>query len=406
MRILSNHVPARLIFGLVAAFISQASITHASNAAVPYSPKLAAQALVADHSNKCLDVANGSSDSNAQVIQYGCHLDVNQQWTTRSITGGLEWRNVATSKCLTVRSKQAGAAVMQDTCTGRVEQSFARVGKTLRSAYSGLCVDITGGSTNDLAAVIQWSCHGASNQSFSTRDVGGSPNPDKQIVFRNLMSIHRTAIANGQTWSFTEPKIQLTINAFTKALPALVNEITNGRVKFENYAVVTNDPITKWGTGQYAALPDIDGTGNWRSRVGPTGNFDVHFVMSPRPQPALWALGGGFCCDNANRVGWVFVDRPTTDVASEGLLAGWIHEFLHVIGDAFYKDRLGVSQMPLLHDAEAFGYSRNTAGREEWVQWYKDYMNRQVQRDGKLWGIGEEGWNRGNARDYLRAGRP
>ena len=359
---------------------------------------------MAEHSQKCLDVEGGSLATEARIIQYECHLGKNQQWLTQPINGGLEWRSAQSGKCLTVRSKMAGGVVVQAPCAGRPEQAFARVGNTLRSAHSGMCVDITGGSTDDLAAVIQWPCHGGGNQAFGSRAVD-DPNAPR-IVFRNLMSIHRTATANGQTWTFPNEKIQPTIVAFTQTRPELVREMTNGRVKLENYAVVTDDPITQWGGGNYEALPDINGTGNWRQRVGATGSYDVHFVMNPRPQPAMWALGGGFCCDDANRVGWTFVTQRDDLAIDQDQVAGWTHEFLHVIGEALYKDRLGLPSVPGVHDTNIFNYQRDDGGRGHWTQWYKDYLNREVKANGQLWGLGDEAWKRGNARDYLQSGKP
>lgn len=384
-------------------FLMSAAAPAAAVAAAVAAPS-SAQALVAQHSQKCLDVEGGSSASETRIIQYGCHLAKNQQWVTQPIGGGLEWRNAQSGKCLTVRSKVAGAVVVQATCDARAEQAFAREGNTLRSAHSGMCVDITGGSAADLAAVIQWPCNGGGNQAFTSRVIDGAAGP--RIVFRNLMSIHRTAVFNGQTWTFPESKIEPTITAFTQTWPELVRQMTNGRVKLENFAVVTDDPITRWGTGFEDSLPQIDGTGNWRSRVGATGSYDVHFVMNPRPQAAMWALGGGFCCDNANRVGWTFVPQRDDLGINDDQLAGWTHEWLHVMGEAFYTDRLRLARVPGVHDTGIFGYERDAGGRVHWQQWYKDYLNRQVSGSGQTWGLGEDAWRLGTARDYLRSGRP
>jgi Ricin-type beta-trefoil lectin domain-like len=43
----------------------------------------------------------------------------------------------------------------------------------LRARHSGKCLDVYGGSTDDGASVIQFSCHGGYNQQWRLWDVGG-----------------------------------------------------------------------------------------------------------------------------------------------------------------------------------------------------------------------------------------
>lgn len=89
--------------------------------------------IIAEHSGKCLDVANGSNDPSAYVQQYRCTTGTNQQW------------------------------LLEDQANGSYH---------LKSRDSGLCLDVANGSTANGARLIQWTCSAtAANQQFQRRTV-------------------------------------------------------------------------------------------------------------------------------------------------------------------------------------------------------------------------------------------
>ena len=72
--------------------------------------------------------------------------------------------------CLDVSgaSTQPGAAVISWTCTGRANQQWTfHPGGAITSDASGLCLDITGGSVASGAPVEVWSCNGKPHQLWS-----------------------------------------------------------------------------------------------------------------------------------------------------------------------------------------------------------------------------------------------
>ncbi len=102
-------------------------VTAASAAPSPQEPgkaKFTAN-LIAQHSNKCLDVFGGGTQDGASVIQWTCTNSANQQWKL----------------------------VQQD------NGYF-----TVVARHSGKCLDVFAGGTQDGAHVIQWTCHNGANQ--------------------------------------------------------------------------------------------------------------------------------------------------------------------------------------------------------------------------------------------------
>jgi hypothetical protein len=130
--------------------------------------------LVARHSGKCVDVVNGSSAVNAQVIQYTCNGGTNQQWSARDAGNGyVQLVARHSGLCLDVASGATadGTQVVQYTCgTGTNQQwqfqdsgsGYARV----VARHSGKCLDVTSASTADSARVIQWTCGTNTNQQW------------------------------------------------------------------------------------------------------------------------------------------------------------------------------------------------------------------------------------------------
>ena len=87
---------------------------------------------------------------------------------------------VGTGKCIDISgaSTSNGAALIQSSCNGRTSQQWTlrSVGSNtyrLSAASSGKCMDVSGASTADGAAIIQWPCHSRTNQQWLAVDAGG-----------------------------------------------------------------------------------------------------------------------------------------------------------------------------------------------------------------------------------------
>lgn len=81
--------------------------------------------------------------------------------------------------CLQPASNSQGANVRQDLCTGASNQrfSFEPMGDgsyRIRHADTGLCVDVSGGSTGNGANLILWGCGGQNNQRWTADETAAS----------------------------------------------------------------------------------------------------------------------------------------------------------------------------------------------------------------------------------------
>jgi Ricin-type beta-trefoil lectin domain/Glycosyl hydrolases family 43 len=138
--------------------------------------------LVARHSGKCVDVVNGSTAANAQVIQYTCNGGNNQQWSPRDSGGGyVQLVARHSGLCLDVANASTAdsAQVIQYTCGPGTNQQwqFQDSGNgyvRVVARHSGKCLDVTSASTADSARVIQWTCNANTNQQWmrNTRSAG------------------------------------------------------------------------------------------------------------------------------------------------------------------------------------------------------------------------------------------
>jgi hypothetical protein len=144
--------------------------------------------LVAAHSRQCLDVEGSSSADGAQVLQWTCGGQANQQWrVVDSPGGGVRLIARHSGKCLSA----AGAdpdnleAVVQESCVedgSRTDQRWNLRGQQgwgiaakpeatyqIESAAAGTCLDVEGSSKEDGARVLQYDC--------------GSRTPNQQWLF-------------------------------------------------------------------------------------------------------------------------------------------------------------------------------------------------------------------------------
>ncbi|MFJ8958354.1 RICIN domain-containing protein [Lentzea sp. NPDC102401] len=121
--------------------------------------------VVGGQSNRCLDVAGTSNNTQARL--WDCNGGANQRW------------NHTASRQLTVQGKcldasgggtaNGTAAILWD-CHGGVNQQWnVNADGTITGAQSGLCLDASGNGTANGTLIHLWACHGGTNQQWSLR---------------------------------------------------------------------------------------------------------------------------------------------------------------------------------------------------------------------------------------------
>ena len=85
---------------------------------------------------------------------------------------------VQSNKCVGVASTASATRLDLETCTGTANQRFRPESMgggffRMRNELSGLCVDVSGASTADGAAVIEFACGTQTNQQWSFTDITG-----------------------------------------------------------------------------------------------------------------------------------------------------------------------------------------------------------------------------------------
>jgi hypothetical protein len=125
------------------------------------------------HGGKCLDVSGFSKEAGAPVIQYSCTGGDNQKWRVRDRGNGVHDIVAAHSgMCMDVTgsSMEDVAAIIQYPCNGQANQGFRIIESdgrlTITSDHSLKCLDIEGGAATDGAKLIQYACSGQPNQQF------------------------------------------------------------------------------------------------------------------------------------------------------------------------------------------------------------------------------------------------
>ncbi|MCZ0986188.1 RICIN domain-containing protein [Streptomyces diastatochromogenes] len=124
--------------------------------------------LVARHSSKCADVPGQSLWQGAAISQYTCNGGANQKWWFKDLGNGYyELMGRGSSLCL----QENASDVTQENCTGATTQQWSLVTSgsyvNLKARASGECLDVSGASTANSAAIITYSCNGGTNQQWT-----------------------------------------------------------------------------------------------------------------------------------------------------------------------------------------------------------------------------------------------
>jgi len=124
--------------------------------------------IVGGASGRCVDVPNNSQANGTQVEIWDCKQGENQQWLP---TAAGELRVYGASQCLEVQlngSAASGAAVGINSCNGGNNQKWTfNANGTLTSQLNGLCLDASGGGTENGTLLDIWTCNGQANQQWA-----------------------------------------------------------------------------------------------------------------------------------------------------------------------------------------------------------------------------------------------
>jgi hypothetical protein len=136
--------------------------------------------IAAFHSGKVLDVSGASTNDGGAVIQWPFHSGDNQLWQVSVYwDGSCRLINRHSGKDLTIggNATQDGAPLVQNTFDNTDHQKWVIVPVTTRvlpdgvytikNQGSGSVVDVSGASTADGAAIIQWPGKGSPNQRWT-----------------------------------------------------------------------------------------------------------------------------------------------------------------------------------------------------------------------------------------------
>jgi hypothetical protein len=124
--------------------------------------------IVAKHSNKCLDVPGGQTNSGLQLQQLTCNGSDNQKFQFQPVPNTNDTYQIvsfSSGKCLEVYGgyPSNGNYIVQSSCNTSSHQQFYLDGTEdgyyrLIAKHSYKCADIYGGYDYDGAKTIQWSC--------------------------------------------------------------------------------------------------------------------------------------------------------------------------------------------------------------------------------------------------------
>jgi len=139
-------------------------------------PIPAGYTFTARHSNKLLDVYNGSTADGANVVQWAANGQANQRWRVQDAGGGYSTVvSVNSGRCLDVYGGASatadGARVTQWSCNGGTNQQWriedAGGGYVrLVARHSAKCLEVLSSATTDGAQVVQWTCGSGTNQQW------------------------------------------------------------------------------------------------------------------------------------------------------------------------------------------------------------------------------------------------
>ncbi|MDH6547894.1 RICIN domain-containing protein [Streptomyces sp. SAI-041] len=125
--------------------------------------------LVARNSGKCADVPDQSLWQGVAISQYTCNGGGNQKWWFKNLgTGYYQLVGRGSSLCL----QENATDVTQENCSSSAttqQWSVVTSGSyvNIKARTTGECLDVNGASTANSAAIITYTCNGATNQQWT-----------------------------------------------------------------------------------------------------------------------------------------------------------------------------------------------------------------------------------------------
>ncbi|MFJ2237751.1 RICIN domain-containing protein [Streptomyces sp. NPDC087859] len=124
--------------------------------------------LIARNSSKCVDVPNQSLWQGIALAQYTCNGGGNQKFWFKDLgTGYYQLVGRGSSLCL----QENASTVTQENCGSGTTQQWSVVTSgsyvNIKARASGECLDVNGASTANSAAIITYTCNGATNQQWT-----------------------------------------------------------------------------------------------------------------------------------------------------------------------------------------------------------------------------------------------
>lgn len=242
--------------------------------------------IVGVHSNKCVEIAGGSTSNGALVQIATCNDSPRQQFRFESMGSGYHRiRNVGSNRCIDIEgaSTQNAARVLQWDCHGNANQQFLAHdrGNTVHelvARHSGQALDVNGRGTADGTAIIQWPLTGATNQQFRLTPVdgsggggsggsgsGGSGGSGGGSTSCGSGSFNAEAVLNGSTWTVRNGNNTVwTGSSMGEAMRRAMGSLSSGRTSKQRVVVRGSGTISR---GERVSVPsytilDVCGTMN------------------------------------------------------------------------------------------------------------------------------------------------
>ena len=267
--------------------------------------------------------------------------------------------------------------------------------------FGGLIVRVLLAMMVCLLAAFLGDARAAPAVAYGACEVAAEP-----IIFKTLLIVKRKTRIDQDPFlpvqaDMSDADVRAVTEAFEKHTAHWVDVLTEGRVRWEGKAVVSEVPLrTVNGDRNCAAC----GPSNYAEELrglAPVGKYDGVFVyfkhiddrtgytlprafgLSVGPNPDA-NYAGQSCINWAPASLWTR-DSETTEI--------FLHEWLHHL-EAFYSAR-GI-RLPRggLHGNVAHDYKHNGG----WKDWYRDFLNGTVREEADWVGLGEQAWNLGTIR--------
>lgn len=239
----------------------------------------------------------------------------------------------------------------------------------------------------------------------------GEPAAPAEIEFKVLLIIKKQTDA----WSplflpvraeMSEAEIKAARRCFEIETPDMVQDITRGKVRFIPTVHVSDEPLRFWNPDRRdsAEISRAEMFAEF-SRIAKPGQYDsVGYYFLPRDPKTGYSIpragyGVGWF-DRAHAAGAFAVHAAEMNPRDEIFLHEWMHGL-----EQFYHGKPGV-RLPegWLHGIGNYrGYHERPYRPGDtfrgWMDWYKDFLNREIRESDGFSGLGAVAWKHGPMRE-------